>query len=288
MGAAVQHLFCQKPLPYATHGHPRPTSLRTMPFHSTPAFQLWARAWRCTFLCVGLCGFIGAASAAQPLAPKQQMRLDAAVLAYESGRLPVARRDFQALAQQGVPAAQYNLAVMHLQREMPRPDAREARRLLTRAARGGFVTAQFMLGQGLETGQLGPRDMVLAHQWYEVAALNGSVPAQVAMGTAFYLGRGRAKDAARALHWFREAAKGGDVGAMYLLASMYEQGDGVDTDLRLARYWYGLAAQQGDDAAPAKVREIDAKAGSPPVVPVYPMFPAPTAVQPKPAPTAPL
>ena len=46
---------------------------------------------------------------------------------------------------------------------------------------------------------------------------------------------------------------------MYLLASLYEQGDGVEQDLRLARYWYDIAARNGDDAAPGKVREIDAR-----------------------------
>jgi uncharacterized protein len=49
------------------------------------------------------------------------------------------------------------------------------------------------------------------------------------------------------------------VGAQYLLASMYEQGDGVEKDLRLARYWYDAAAKNGDPAAPAKVKEMDAR-----------------------------
>ena len=40
---------------------------------------------------------------------------------------------------------------------------------------------------------------------------------------------------------------------------MYEQGDGVERDLRLARYWYDAAAKNGDEAAPGKVRELDAK-----------------------------
>jgi TPR repeat protein len=51
---------------------------------------------------------------------------------------------------------------------------------------------------------------------------------------------------------------------MYLLASMYEQGDGVERDLRLARYWYDVAAKNGDDAAPGKVKEIDARRASQP------------------------
>jgi TPR repeat protein len=79
------------------------------------------------------------------------------------------------------------------------------------------------------------------------------------MGTAHYLGRGASKDAALAARWYREAANGGDVGAQYLLASMYEQGDGVAQDLRLARYWYDIAARNGDEAAPGKLKEVDAK-----------------------------
>jgi uncharacterized protein len=198
---------------------------------------------------------------AAPQAPAStQAQVDAAVLAYESGRLGQAQQAFVALARQQVPAAQYNLAVMHLRKELPGASPREAERLLTQAARAGFLTAQFMLAQALETGQFGRKNLAKAHQWYELAAVGGSVPAQVAMGTAYYLGRGKNKDLPKAAQWFREGAKGGDVGAMYLLAAMYEHGDGIDADLRLARYWYGVAATQGDEAAPAKVKELDAKA----------------------------
>jgi TPR repeat protein len=211
-----------------------------------------------------LAALSGTVWAAAPLPPAVQNELDRAVIAHESGQLPAAQKAFEALARRGVPAAQYNLAVMHLQGEVPKPDRTLARRLLQRAAEGGFVTAQFMLAQALENGELGPRDLPLAHRWSEVAAEAGSTEAQVAMGTGHYLGRGLPKDPARAVHWFREAAKGGDVGAMYLLASMYEQGDGVERDLRLARYWYGVAAQNGDRAAPGKLREIDALLGSQP------------------------
>ena len=206
------------------------------------------------------------AQAQQPtLQPALQSQLDAAVIDYESGHLDAARVAFEALSKRGFPAADYNLAVMHLKSELPNPSRQRAEQLLTRAARGGFVTAQLMLGRALETGDFGRRDLKLAHQWYEVAAESGSVEAQVAMGTAFYLGRGRPKDAARAARWFREGAKGGDVGAMYLLASMYEQGDGVERDLRLARYWYDIAARNGDEAAPAKVKELDARSTTTPL-----------------------
>jgi len=199
------------------------------------------------------------AQAAPPLPEALQSQLDRAVLDYESGRHAQARSAFEALARRHVPAAEFNLALMHFEGDAPRPDPELARRLLQRAAAGGFVTAQLMLGQQLENGAHGPRDLVAAQRWYEKAAAAGSVDAQVAAATAYYLGRGAPKDPVRAARWYREAAKGGDIGAMYLLASMYEQGDGVEQDLRLARYWYEAAARGGDEAAPGKVRELDGR-----------------------------
>ncbi len=216
----------------------------------------------------GLAALLLAASlgalAAPPLPAAVQARVESALRDYEAGRLQPARAAFEALAAQRVPVAEYNLAVMHLRAEVPQPDRVLARRLLTRAAEGGFVTAQFMLAQSLENGDLGDRDLPLALRWYEVAATSGSVEAQVAMGTAYFLGRGKPQDAEQSARWYREAAKGGDVGAMYLIASAYERGDGVPQDLRLARYWYDLAAKAGDEAAPGKLREIDARRAAQP------------------------
>jgi TPR repeat protein len=214
-------------------------------------------------LCAGLL-LAAPASAAPPLPAAQQNRLDLAVLDYESGRVDAARGVFEALAREGVAAAQYNLAVMNARGEIPHASPARALRLLTQAARGGFVTAQLMLGRAYEIGQFGPRDLKLAARWYEVAATAGSVEAQLETGTAYYLGRGAPKAPAKALHWYREAANGGDVGAQYLLASMYEHGEGTEPDLRLARYWYDIAAKNGDVAAPDKLREIDAKIAASP------------------------
>ncbi len=190
--------------------------------------------------------------------------IDAAVAAYERGDLARARSSFARLSREGVPAADYNLAVMNLRGEVPNASPREGLRLMTRAAEAGFVTAVFGLARLHELGQAGLRmDLAEAHRWYLRAAEAGSVDGQVAVATAFYLGRGAAKDAALAARWFRIAAQGGDVGAMYLVASMFESGDGVERDLKEARYWYSVAARNGDDAAPSKVKELDAKLGAP-------------------------
>ena len=206
-----------------------------------------------------------AVHAAPALPPAIQAEVDRAVLDYASGRLAQAREAFEQLAARGVPAAEYNLGVMHLQGQVPRASPAEAARLIERAALGGFVTAQLMLGRGLELGQFGAApDIGKAVGWYEVAARNGSPEAQVELATAYYLGRGKSRDNAEAARWFLEAAKAGDPGAQYMLASMYEKGEGLSCDLRLARYWYHAAATSGDAAAALKVREIDAKLAAEP------------------------
>ena len=193
-------------------------------------------------------------------------QIESAVAAYERGDLVAAREAFARLSQAGVSAADYNLAVMHLRRELPRPDAREALRLMTRAAEAGFVTAMFGLAQLYDNASVAPggrADIVQANRWFQRAAEAGSVDAQGAIATAHFLGRGTAKNPTEAARWYREAAKGGDVGAQYLIASMYEAGDGVARDLRLARYWYDIAARNGDEAAPGKVKELDVKLAAP-------------------------
>lgn len=196
--------------------------------------------------------------------------------AYAAGHLVDARRGFEALARQGMAVARFNLAVMHLRGEVPGGDrqrAQRARVLLEQAARQGFVTAMYTLGEAWEGGQFGPggrgNASALARSlaWYERAALAGSADAQLAAGTAYYLGRGAAQNRATAARWYREAAKAGDVGAQYLVAAMYETGDGVTQDLRLARYWYGVAAENGDLAARGKLQQLQPTAAADAPVP---------------------
>lgn len=190
------------------------------------------------------------------LARADESALEAAVAAHQRGEVETARAALETLARQGLPAAHWNLGVIAL--DAGRPEA--AARHMRRAAEAGFVTAMFGLAKLYETGRLGAPDLPQALRWFAAAAEAGSVDGMVELATGFYLGRGVPRDRAAAARWYREAAKGGDVGAQYLIAAMYETGDGVARDLRLARYWYDVAAKNGDEAAPDKVRELDAKA----------------------------
>lgn len=219
------------------------------------------RRWPLSFAHGIVALFTAAALSAAGAAPVSEATTEAlteAIGRYARGEVDAARQAFEALAEQGVLAADYNLSLMHLNGDLP-GGAVEAERLMQRAADAGFVTAMVGMGQLYEQGRLGRPDLPRAYAWHLRAARAGSVDAQVAVGTAHYLGRGAPKDMAAAAEWYREAAKGGDVGAQYLIASMYEHGEGVDIDLRLARYWYQIATRNGDEAAPGKVQELDAR-----------------------------
>lgn len=196
---------------------------------------------------------------AAPAWPAEPDPFDLALTHYAQGKLILAAQEFGLLAQQGHPGALHNLAAMHLQGELPDASPVKAKSLLERSAAGGFVTAMVALGQLYESDRLGPPDLKRSLDWYTQAAERGSADAQVAVATAFYLGRGAPQDATAAARWYREAAVQGDPGAMYILAAQYEKGDGVGQDLRLARYWYSASADAGDDAAPWKVKELDAR-----------------------------
>lgn len=231
------------------------------------ATKLAAGACRRTALILALALPLAASGLAMAgeTTPAEQRReaMAEAVAAYEQGRFADAAQRFAALGHAGDAAAWHNLAVMHLRGELPDASVLRARELLARAAALGFVTAQLALGELYESGRLGQQDLPLALTWYERAAGAGSVDAQVATATAYFMGRGTPADAAQAAHWYRIAANGGDVGAQYILGSMYEKGEGVASDLRLARYWYAAAARQGDEAAPAKLKDIDARLANP-------------------------
>jgi TPR repeat protein len=218
-------------------------------------------AW---FAALGIAlGATAALAQSPPRSGAVRAQLEHGVRAYEAGRVDEARVTFERLSAAGVPAAHYNLAMMHLRGDLA-GGVPAALALLERAADGGFVSAMVQLARLHEDGTAtGRPELAAAHRWYLRAATAGSVEAQVEVATSYYLGRGTERDMAQAAHWYREAAKAGDVGAMYLIASMYETGLGVACDLRLALYWYSLAADAGDAAAAAKVREMQDKLRAP-------------------------
>lgn len=188
----------------------------------------------------------------------QATPLSDALTAYDEGDLKAAARGFTASAAQGEALGQFNLAMMHLRKELPGASDSQAWRLLQRAAAKDLALAENALGEMVEQGRRGKPDPKAACGWFERAAEHGNGDGALATATCYYLGRGRPQDMAKAHRWYLEAAKAGDVGAQYLVASMFETGLGVEADDRLARYWYDAAARNGDVAAKAKLKAMQA------------------------------
>ena len=182
--------------------------------------------------------------------------LTEALSAYDEGDLKAAARGFTASASQGNALGQFNLAMMHLRKELP--DARDATawRLLRKAADQQLALAENALGEMIEQGRRGKPEPKAACGWFERAAEHGNADGALATATCYYLGRCRKQDIAQAHRWYLEAAKAGDVGAQYIVASMFENGLGVQSDDRLSRYWYDAAARNGDVAAKAKLKAL--------------------------------
>ncbi len=210
-----------------------------------------------TLFIAGAVGLCAPAFAQQPApATPEASAIESGYAAYARGDLVEAAREFTRLAQGGNRLAQFNLAVMHANNEVPDASTQTALLLLRVAAERGLTQAMYALGESYETGTLTPKDLAASAQWYRRAADAGHDAAAVAIATAYYLGRGVAHDDALAARYFLQAANAGDVGAQYIYASMCETGTGIARDRRLAQYWYAIAARNGDIGAAIKAREL--------------------------------
>lgn len=92
---------------------------------------------------------------------------------YKRGEYEGALRGFQALANNGDVAAQYNLAVMYLNGQGTKYDEAEALRWFTKAAEQGDVRAQYNVAAMYINGTGVPRDYVRAYKWFSVLASQG-------------------------------------------------------------------------------------------------------------------
>jgi hypothetical protein len=143
-------------------------------------------------------------------------------LAIERGDYATAMRELRPLAEQGLAAAQFNLALLYAN------------------------------GQGV------PKDDAQARQWYEKAAAQGHAEAQVNLGILLVYARGGPQDYKMAVYWLCLSANQGNDLAQRKLGLMYERGDGVPQDYVQAYKWYNLGAAKGAKAG-AVLRDALAK-----------------------------
>ena len=119
-----------------------------------------------------------------------------------------ARKLFERAAEAGNPRGVMNMmALASISGGSAAPaDPVKARALLTRAAEGSSVEAQYQLGLMTADGIGGPKDDVAARAWFEKAAAQNHAGALERMGAFAQSGRGGPKDASAAKAYYERAA----------------------------------------------------------------------------------
>lgn len=152
-----------------------------------------------------------------------------------------AERKLMAWAEQNMPVAQRELAILYQSRPTQRADALK---LFEQAARGGDTEAAFQLGEMLRIGVLGvPSAPAAASSWYAVAAQHQHAKASLVLGLLYKNGEGVQRDAGQAARWLSQAAELGNAHAMFLLSNIYNEGAGVAQDRAKARHFLEEAAE---------------------------------------------
>lgn len=149
----------------------------------------------------------------------------------------------KAAADAGNPMAQFNFGQMMIDEAGNEADEREALAYFERAARTGLPDAQYALAMLLTQGE--EPDLAAARTWLARAAQQNFDTAQVELGSWLVEGIGGARDMETGFGWIELAATGGNVAARNRLAKLYWAGMGVEGDSIAAAAWYMLAKREG-------------------------------------------
>jgi TPR repeat protein len=115
-----------------------------------------------------------------------------------------------------------------------------------RAAKKGYMPAQYLVAQIYHVGNRKFRDLEQAKYWYKKAAQQGNAKAQYNLANFYYLSKGGDRSFKKAFKWYQKAAKQGHVRAQYSLGLRYLLGKGVDKNYEKAAKWLLASAKQGN------------------------------------------
>ena len=202
-----------------------------------------------------------------------------AVVAFKAGNLAAAIVEWNALAEDNVASAQYNLAMLYLAGKGVAKDFELAWNWLSRAVISGHAKAQFSMGRMYETGNGVQADSEAARMYYQMAAESGLTEAQNALTallqrseddeydalldelledseetTTFSFtaeqfdnpAEGQEKDNDDPSKQMRHAAEHGNAKAQYDIGISYQFGfNGFSQDVKYALDWLLRSAAQG-------------------------------------------
>jgi len=90
--------------------------------------------------------------------------------AYDAGDYETAFQEWLPLAEEGSPAAQFNLSLLYRYGKGRPVDSETAADWCLKAADAGFLPAQYEMGKIYEAGEGVRRNKVEAHKWYKLCA----------------------------------------------------------------------------------------------------------------------
>lgn len=171
--------------------------------------------------------------------------------------LPTAIEWYEKAAEQKVPEALFQLAMILIDGGAEFGDKKRAEALMQAAADAGHSLAQFNVAQALIDRDATPQGQARAVAYYEKAALAGLADAQYAMAEVFLHGvGGRAVDPAEARRWLALAAAQNHDTAQIELGTMLVEGEGGARDEKAGFSWLMRAASAGNAAAQNRVAKL--------------------------------
>jgi hypothetical protein len=132
---------------------------------------------------------------------------DTGMRAYRQGDYSTAWQEWKPLADEGIPEAQYGLAVMFENGHGVQRDEAKAFDWFLKAAEQGDANAQFMVAVYYGRGTVVENDPFERIKWYHKAAEQGHAPAQVFLAMTYKEGRDAPKDDVLAYLWASRATE---------------------------------------------------------------------------------
>jgi len=165
--------------------------------------------------------------------------------------------EFLKVAHQGVPEAQYVVALCFENGWGVAADKTVAEKWLLKSAEQGHAASQHELSLLLQRSSDDPISEAI--DWLRKSATQGFPPAEVLYSLYCEGGIGMAPDLTEAFRYSLSAAERGYAPAPRRAASMLEQGIGVAQNFEQALHWYQRAAELGDADAAASVGRMYAQ-----------------------------
>lgn len=185
---------------------------------------------------------------ATPLLARADTDTDAGTEAFRTSDYAAAMTAWLPLAKAGDPAAQFNVGVLHDEGLGVEENSEEARRWWTLAAEQGLPEAHHnlaLLQIDLASSEDGGGDLEAALTHLTAAAEAGHLGARYTLGKLYEYGLGVEQDPAQSAAHIRQAAEAGLPKAQYNMGKRFRDGLGVEKDETIAAEWFRRAARAG-------------------------------------------